>query len=86
MQTHIKTLLFSALSYPSTLNEVMNMFNFWKKRREAEQQRNVDQQIQFMEEMTALYTTSGPTNLADELKAVSASIEQGRREDPPKPE
>ncbi|NWE43568.1 hypothetical protein HX875_29100 [Pseudomonas yamanorum] len=57
------------------------MFNFWKKRREAEQQRKVDQVLQAQEEVLALYEATRPVTLQDELKAVAASFEQGRRVD-----
>ncbi|MNL89410.1 hypothetical protein D3C87_2197060 [compost metagenome] len=57
------------------------MFNFWRKRREAEQQRKFDQVLQAQEAVLALYEPTRPVTLEDELKAVAASFEQGRRDD-----
>lgn len=57
------------------------MFNFWKKCREAEQQRKFDQVLQAQEEVLALYEATRSVTLQDELKAVTASFEQGRRDD-----
>lgn len=72
------------------------MFNFWKKRREAKQQRQVDQvlsakeadqQRKFETVMDAheavlmFYEAARPVTLQDELKAVAASFEQVHRGD-----
>ena len=57
------------------------MFDFGKKRREAEQQRKFDQLLRAQEEVLALYEPARPVTLEDELKAVAASFEQGRRDE-----
>lgn len=73
------------------------MFNFWKKRREAKQQRQIDQVLRAQDaeqqrkieqllrtqqEFLALYEQPGrPASLQDELASVSASIERGLRND-----
>ncbi|MNC09816.1 hypothetical protein D3C75_574440 [compost metagenome] len=57
------------------------MFNFWKKRREAEQQRKFEAVMDAHEAVLALYEATRPVTLQDELKAVAASFEQGRRVD-----
>lgn len=58
------------------------MFDFWKKRRDAELQRKFDRVLRAQEEVLALYESATQVSLADELKAVAASFEQGRRDDP----
>lgn len=50
------------------------MFNFGKKRREAEQQRKVDQVLRAQEEVLALYEPVRPATLQDELASVKASF------------
>lgn len=57
------------------------MFDFWKKRRDAEQQRRFDQVLQAQEAVLALYEPNRPVTLGDEFKAVAASVEQSRRDD-----
>ena len=57
------------------------MFDFWKKRRDTDQQRKFDRVLRAQEEVLALYEPGTPVSLADELKAVEASFEQGRRDD-----
>lgn len=58
------------------------MFDFGKKRREAEQQRKFDQVLQAQEEILALYEQPARTaTLQDELAIVQASFERGLRED-----
>jgi hypothetical protein len=57
------------------------MFNFGKKRREAEQQRKVDQVLRAQEEVLALYEPVRPATLQDELASVKASFERGLRRD-----
>lgn len=57
------------------------MFDFWKKRREAEQQRKVDQVLRAQEAVLALYEPVRPATLQDELAAVKASFERGLRDD-----
>ncbi|MFJ2681986.1 hypothetical protein [Pseudomonas sivasensis] len=56
------------------------MFDFWKKRREAEQQRKFEAVMDAHEAVLALYEAK-PVTLEDELKAVAASFEQGRRDE-----
>lgn len=58
------------------------MFDFWKKRRDTELQRKFDRVLRAQEEVLALYESATPVSLADELKAVAASFEQGRRDHP----
>lgn len=55
---------------------------FGKKRREAELQRKFDQVMQAQKEVMTLYEQARPVSLADELNAVAASFEKGRRDDP----
>lgn len=55
---------------------------FGKKRREAEQQHKFDQVLRAQEEFMALYELARPVSLAEELKAVAASFEKGRHDDP----
>ena len=81
MQTRLKAPLIQALCWSLTFYEVPNMFDFLKKRREAEQQRKFDQLLRAQEEFLALYESITPASQADELKAVAASFEQGRRND-----
>lgn len=57
------------------------MFDFLKKRREAEQQRKIERVLDAQEAFLALYETSTPVTLQDELNAVAKSFEQGRRDD-----
>ncbi|UXL41084.1 hypothetical protein N7D90_24450 (plasmid) [Pseudomonas fragi] len=73
------------------------MFNFWKKRREAEQQRKADQVLwahdaeqqrkieqllRTQKEFLVLYELPArPATLQDELATVKASIERGLRDD-----
>lgn len=82
MQTHPKTPLIQVLCWPFTFLTDGTMFNFWKKHREAEQQRKFDQVLRAQEEVMALYESATLASLADELKAVAASFEKGRRDDP----
>jgi len=53
------------------------MFDFRKKRREAEQQRKFDQVLRAQEEILALYEPTRPATLQDELATVKASFERG---------
>lgn len=56
------------------------MFDFWKKRREAEQQRKFDQVLRAQEEILALYEQPArPATLQDELAIVQASFERALR-------
>jgi hypothetical protein len=57
------------------------MFDFWKKRREAEQQRISDMVLQAQEEVLALYEPARPVTLQTDLAAVKASFERGLRDD-----
>lgn len=58
------------------------MFNFGKKRQEAEQQRKIEQLLRTHEEFLALYEQPArPATLQDELAAVKASFERGVRDD-----
>ncbi|MNR47176.1 hypothetical protein D3C85_1662440 [compost metagenome] len=58
------------------------MFNFGKKRREAEQQRKIEQLLRTQEEFLALYEQPArPATLQDELASVKASFERGLRGD-----
>lgn len=57
------------------------MFDFGKKRREAEQQRKFEAVMDSHEAVLALYEPARPVTLEDELKAVAASFERGLRHD-----
>lgn len=57
------------------------MFDFGKKRREAEQQRKFDQLLRAQEDVLALYGPDRPSTLQDELASVKASFERGLRGD-----
>lgn len=57
------------------------MFDSLKKRREAEQQRKIERVLDAQEAFLALYETSTPVTLQEDLKAVAKSFEQGRRDD-----
>lgn len=57
------------------------MFDFWKKRREAERQRKFDQVLQAQEEVLALYEPARPLTLQGDLAAAKASFERGLRDD-----
>lgn len=57
------------------------MFDFLKKRRETEQQRKIERVLDAQEAFLALYETSTPITLQEELNAVAKSFEQGRRDD-----
>lgn len=57
------------------------MWDFWKKRREAEQARKVERVLEAHETVLALYAQlDKPRSQADELAAVKASFERGRDE------
>jgi len=57
------------------------MFDFLKKRREAEQARKVERVLDAQEAFLALYAQlDKPRSQADELAAVKASFERGRDE------
>ncbi|MBA6129871.1 hypothetical protein [Pseudomonas juntendi] len=57
------------------------MWDFWKKRREAEQERKVERVLEAHETVLALCRElDKPVTLADELAAVKASFERGRDE------
>jgi hypothetical protein len=62
-------------------DEVLKMFDFLKKRRETEQQRKIKRVLDAQEAFLALYETSTPITLQEELNAVAKSFEQGRRDD-----
>ena len=62
-------------------DEVLKMFDFLKKRRKAEQQRKIERVLEAQEAFLALYETSTPVTLQEELNAVAKSFEQGRRDD-----
>jgi hypothetical protein len=62
-------------------DEVLKMFDFLKKRRETEQQRKIERVLDAQEAFLALYETSTPITLQEELNAVAKSFEQGRRDD-----
>jgi len=81
MQTHPKTLRIPALSWPLTFLRESTMFNFWKKRREAEQQRKFEAVMDAHEAVLALYEPARPATLQDELAAVKASFERGLSDD-----
>ncbi|MBC8882168.1 MULTISPECIES: hypothetical protein [Pseudomonas] len=57
------------------------MFDSLKKRREAEQQRKIERVLDAQEAFLALYETSTPVTLQEDLKAIAKSFEQGRRDD-----
>ena len=75
-----KDLFSKAYAYLSH-DEVLKMFDFLKKRREAEQQRKIERVLDAQEAFLALYGTSTPITLQEELNAVAKSFEQGRRDD-----
>lgn len=55
------------------------MINFWKRRREAKQQRESEVLLEMQEVYADMYELAGPASLADELARVKASIERGRQ-------
>ena len=58
------------------------MFDFGKKRQEAEQQRKIEQLLRTQEEFLVLYEQSArPATLQDELASVKASFERGLRDE-----
>ena len=58
------------------------MFNFGKKRREAEQQRKIEALLSAQGEFLALYEQpTRPATVQDELARVKSSIERGLRDD-----
>lgn len=62
-------------------DEVLKMFDFLKKRRGTEQQRKIKRVMDAQEAFLALYETSTPITLQEELNAVAKSFEQERRDD-----
>ena len=58
------------------------MFNFGKKRQEAEQQRKIEALLSAQVEFLALYEQpTRPATVQDELDRVKSSIERGLRDD-----